>query len=98
MHPSLALSLVLLSWCYFRNRTMGSRALLAAALALLGWEPATAGNLVGVALILIAVGAALSIVWDMASEELSQRRAARAFADGSFAGVAPAAAGAPAAP
>jgi len=78
MHPTLALSVVLLSWCFFRNRTMGSRSLLGAVLVLLGWEPATSGNRVGLVLILIAVGAAISVIWELTFDTLADRRAAAA--------------------
>jgi hypothetical protein len=88
MHPTLALSVVLLSWCFFRNRSMGARSLLAVALALLGWEPATAGNRVGLVLLLVALGAAASMLWDLAAGNLAERRAT----------VAATAAGAPGAP
>jgi hypothetical protein len=82
MHPTLALSVVLLSWCFFRNRTMGTRTLFGASLALLGWEPATAGNQAGVVLILIAVGVAVSVLWDMAADLVRARRRARPLAAG----------------
>jgi hypothetical protein len=76
MPPTLALGLVLLSWAFFNNRTMGSRTLMAAALALMGWEPAGRGKLVGLILVLVATGAALSVVWDFAADVVRQRRAA----------------------
>lgn len=74
MHPTLALSVVLLSWCFFRNRSMGSRSLLAVALALLGWEPATAGNQVGLLLILVAAGAVASMLGDLVLGAVAERR------------------------
>jgi hypothetical protein len=80
MHPTLALSIVLLSWCFFRNRTMGSRVLLGTVLALLGWEPATSGNRVGFVLVLSALGAAIALLWDLAADALVDRRAATAAA------------------
>jgi hypothetical protein len=82
MHPTLALSVVLLSWCFFRNRTMGTRTLFGASLALLGWEPATAGNQAGMLLILIAVGVAVSVLWDMAADLAPARRRSRPVAGG----------------
>jgi hypothetical protein len=78
MHPTLALSVVLLSWCFFRNRTMGSRSLLGAVLVLLGWEPAASGNQVGQVLILIAIGAAISVIWELSLDALVERRATAA--------------------
>ncbi|HEV7759132.1 MAG TPA: hypothetical protein VGO78_09090 [Acidimicrobiales bacterium] len=89
MHPTLALSVVLLSWCFFRNRTMGTRTLFAASLALLGWEPATAGNQAGMVLILIAVGLAVSVLWDMAADLVPARRRTRPGAAGVPAPAAP---------
>jgi hypothetical protein len=93
MPPTLALGLVLLSWAFFNNRTMGSRTLMAAALALMGWEPAGRGKLVGLILVLVATGAALSVVWDFAADVVRQRRAAArapAMAGPAVAGPAPA--------
>jgi len=74
MHPTLALSVVLLSWCFFRNRSRGTRTLFGASLALLGWEPATAGNQAGLVLILAAVGVAVSVLWDIAADLVPARR------------------------
>jgi hypothetical protein len=90
MHPTVALSVVLLSWCLVRNRTRASRLLLAGVAILLGWEPAMGGNRSGTVLLLIATGFVVSLIWELVSERLDEARSRPRFA--------PAPAGAPMTP
>jgi hypothetical protein len=75
MHPTVVLSIVLLSWCLVRNRSKEARLLLGSVAALLGWEPAMGGNRSGTILLLVALGFAVSLVYDLVVERIDLARA-----------------------
>lgn len=64
MDPNVVVGVALLSWVVVQNRSDSSRVLLALALFAFGWEPASRGSSLGVLLLAVAAGSAMSVAWD----------------------------------
>lgn len=81
VHPTVAAGVAMLAWLVVRNWSLIARVLLAVALLLLAWEPASGGAWWGILLTAMAAGVAVSVVWD---DVRGRRPTPRSTTDGSM--------------